>query len=167
MPTNYAVSYAKSMEDHPYGFALYQPELSSILQPGACGYLNGFKRWQPITKVNDTAALTAALGTYEPLSMALALMPPQEMAWGPKASRRMKYTKIQASGSVPGQATGTPVSVSVRYDFQSLSDFGAILHCPDKVQHQGYYHRDVFLKWAQGNAAKIMEKFPDVKNDGF
>lgn len=90
-------TYRESMRNHPYGYALYEPESSNILKPGVCGYLTDNGQWTPLVGNN----LRVDLGDAESLRLNgltsfenLARAAPDTRAWGPKTSRQVVGTRV-------------------------------------------------------------------------
>jgi hypothetical protein len=91
-------TYRKSMLQHPYGYALYEPQSSIIVKPGALGYLdpeNG--RFVPLFSNNrrrldleDPESLASSnLDTFDVLREA-----PEPRDWGPKVSSQVHGHKV-------------------------------------------------------------------------
>lgn len=87
------------MINNPYGYALYEPQSSTIIKPGACGYIdpeNG--SFIPLVRdenkrvdLGDTDSLKVnGLTTFDNLVRA----EPDTRSWGPKTSTRVNGTKI-------------------------------------------------------------------------
>ena len=163
MATNQATRYTEAMKDHPFGHALFVPELSTALMPAACGYIDRLGRWAPVTYIDDEELLTE-VGLSLP--SALTSRTPRTHTWGPKVSTLVNVRRLGVNLGAPIPA-GFPASVKLVLDFTSSSSFSSILHCPKSVTHEGYYHPGVFQKWAEKNAEKILELVPDVKEHGF
>jgi hypothetical protein len=75
--------YANAMKHHPYGYAMYEPESSSILKPGACGYLTASGVWTPLFYLNDADSL--ARRGFTPFD-GFKPAPLSRREWGPKTS---------------------------------------------------------------------------------
>lgn len=164
MASNLATKYAPSMTEHPYGHGFYEPELASVVRPGTCGYLNRLGQWQPIADLTNTDDLDEKKLKY-PASLTRA--PGRKHEWGPKCSNSVRQKKLGASVAGSGAAGGIPVEAAVTYEFWSLTSFGALLVCPNKVNQQGYYHEDPFRAWARDNAEGILKVCKDAKEYGF
>lgn len=162
MPNNMATRYAEAMQDHSYGHGLYTPEPMEILKPGSCGYLDDRGRWQPVIyDITDQASLKAK-GFKAPSG--LARIPSRTHTWGPKKSTSVSCTKPAITAGVSALPAAIPVGASIVLDFQTSSNFGAVLHCPQTVVEEGYFHRNPFLDWAKSNAAAILSSQPEVKS---
>ena len=86
------------MQEHPYGYALYQPESSLIVKPGALGYISKDGRWTPLV---GKGGVNINLGAPESLAQngltefnELHAAPPEQMSWGPKLSDHAKGYKL-------------------------------------------------------------------------
>jgi hypothetical protein len=165
MSSHLAADYAKSMKRHPYRHAFYEPELFDALHPGMCGYLNELGQWQPIAEdLNDPEALKLeGFSASSTLDKAL----PRKHKWGPKISNAVTYTKTGLKAGASSAPAGIPADASVLFDYQSSTDFGAILVCPETVVQEGFYHQEPFRKWAFDNATAILKAKPDAKTNGF
>jgi hypothetical protein len=141
MAPNIATKYMTSMKQHPYGHAFYEPELASVVRPGACGYLNQKCQWQPITDLTDDSLLQQSEFT---IPAALAEAKPRRHTWGPKQSIGVTAKKLSATLGASGASAGIPAEASVAFEFSTSTDFGALLLCPDKVLQEGYYHEEPF-----------------------
>jgi len=69
--------YANEMQDHPYGYALYQPVFNNIIKPGAAGFFTAEGFWSPLADLTDPESLNAA--GLKPPKHALSPAPPQEL----------------------------------------------------------------------------------------
>ena len=86
--------YARSLANHGYGHALYEPVSVQELSPGSCGYLNDEGAWNPILRLDDQGALQA-----HGLSLCDLERAPQSIReWGPKTSSNVKQRKIDLQG---------------------------------------------------------------------
>lgn len=47
-----------------------------------------------------------------------------------------------------------------------MTDFGAVLACPFKLQKEGFYEDRSWVSWAKGNARTIIRARPEVKQQG-
>lgn len=82
--------YAKSLANHGYGHALYEPISVQDLQPGSCGYLNGEGAWNPVVRLDQTDELRKyGLGVCN-----LQKAPQSTRSWGPKVSSTVTQTKL-------------------------------------------------------------------------
>ena len=130
-----------------------------------CGYLNGLGQWQPIVKDLNHAEVLKLEGFSECSTLDKAL--PRKHKWGPKISNAVTYTKTGLKAGASAAPAGIPADASVLFDYQSSTDFGAILVCPETVVQEGYYHEEPFRKWAIDNAKAILTAQPDAKTNGF
>lgn len=82
--------FSEALDGHGYGHAFYEPELASVVKPGACGFLrNG--SWIPLVDLNEHEDLSAhRLSACPPLQQA----PQSEREWGPKISNKLHQRKI-------------------------------------------------------------------------
>ena len=160
--TDLASRYAEAMKYHPYGHGLYVPESSQALMPSACGYLDEHGRWEPIAYLDDPKSLSEA-----GLSVPQTLVPrrARKFAWGPKKSSSVNLSKVGLEAGVSTIAAGFPASVKLVLDFESTSDYGAVLHCPEQVICEGY-HRRGLLQWAKKNAKALLKVAPDIEEEG-
>jgi hypothetical protein len=87
------------MLNHPYGYALYEPQSSTIVKPGAVGYIDQETgRFVPLTKkgskrvdLEDEESLK--INGLTPFNNLLRAEP-DERSWGPKTSSRVNATEI-------------------------------------------------------------------------
>ena len=92
--------YAKAMENHPFGIAMYRPLSQSLFKVGACGYFDDFGSWQPIVDLERPDQLLRK--NLSPLDIdELEKAPLDEgVIWGPKISSKMKARKVELSGEM-------------------------------------------------------------------
>ena len=98
MTTMLSNTYRSSMRSHPYGYALYEPQSSTIVKPGACGYIdpeNG--RFMPLLKngkkidLEDSESLRAGnLTIFDNVTRE----EPESQHWGPKVSNHVNGFKV-------------------------------------------------------------------------
>ncbi|KAJ6002594.1 hypothetical protein N7451_005141 [Penicillium sp. IBT 35674x] len=163
--------YQQSMLKHPYGYALYEPESSRVLQPGYCGYLTERGQWTPllgidqkIINLGDSSALTQnGLTQFKHFHPA----PSDERSWGPKLSGRVIQRKIDlevgASALIPA---GIPVDIGALYRYSNNDGFGAILMTESPVIRDLIYGTTTFRLWCKENSEAILQKWPDVREHG-
>lgn len=164
MTSNLAAQYAKSMRLHPYGHGFFDPQPSDVVRPGVCGYIDELGQWQPITDLANESTLHAARFS---IAKTVVKFKTRKHEWGPKVSEAVRFTKVELDMGASGVPAGIPLEASMLVDYQTTTDFGAILVCPSTVVQEGYYHRNPFSQWAQENASAILKAQPDVKTDGF
>lgn len=87
--------YANEMQDHPYGYALYQPVFNNIIKPGAAGFFTAEGFWSPLADLTDPESLNAA--GLKPPKHALSPAPPQEQTWGPLTSKSVSGHNLGAT----------------------------------------------------------------------
>lgn len=124
MAKNLATRYTEAMKEHPYGYALFRPALSTTLRPGSCGYIDDNGRWNRI--LLDIQATT---NEGFSASTSLSAMPTQYHTWGPKASSGVVQRRVAFDGGADALAAGFPAEVKVALNFSTTNEFGAILHC--------------------------------------
>lgn len=131
MSSHLAADYTKSTKRHPYRHAFYKLELFDALYPSMCSYLNELGQWQLIAEdLNDPEALKLkGFSVSSTLDKAL----PRKYKQGPKISNTVTYTKTSLKAGASSVPTSIPVDVSVLFDYQSSTDFGAILIYPETV----------------------------------
>ncbi|KAJ5655346.1 hypothetical protein N7507_007296 [Penicillium longicatenatum] len=163
--------YQQSMLKHPYGYALYEPESSKVLQPGYCGYFTELGQWTPllgidqkIISLGDSLSLTQnGLTRFEHFHPA----PSDERSWGPKLSGHVIQRKIDletsASALIP---SGIPVDIGALYRYSNDDGFGAILMTETPVIKDLVYGTTTFRLWCKENSETILRKWPDVREYG-
>ncbi|KAF4462337.1 hypothetical protein FALBO_10852 [Fusarium albosuccineum] len=155
--------YRRSMENHPYGYALYEPAPFSRLQPGTVGYLDDYQRWHPILNLNDTEAVQNS--GYPPVGH-LQRCDPDVHRVGPLLSTGTSKTNLELEAGAGAAALGLPVDVSGAIKYSTSNEFGAVLMFDSDVVVEGFDLRDPFRTWMQQNAKSLFEKYPDVKKHG-
>jgi hypothetical protein len=98
MATMLSNTYRSAMQTHPYGYALYEPQSSTIVKPGACGYIDSENgRFVPLLKkgkkidLEDPASLRAGnLTVYD----SVVREEPESQHWGPKVSTHVSGIKV-------------------------------------------------------------------------
>jgi hypothetical protein len=165
MADNLATKYAASMKHHPYGNALYVPVDSAILQPGSIGYIDEEGSWQPILTTIEDDDYLEQRGFLPAGDLVRAT--PQQHVWGPKTSSSVSGRKLDVSAGASATATGLPIGANVTMGYSTSKGFGAILHCPCVVREEGFYHHDVFVRWAKKNAQAVFNARPEVWTRSF
>ena len=92
------IQYAETMQDHPFGIALYYPPPSTVLKPGAVGYFDAYGSWNIIADLEDATEL-ARNGFSAPANLVKAPID-NGIRWGPKTSSNTKATKIDLSAGM-------------------------------------------------------------------
>lgn len=87
--------YADEMQNHPYGYALYQPMFSSVIKPGAVGFFDASGFWSPVADLTDVKSLEAA--GLKPPHHALSAAPLQNQTWGPMTSKSVSGHNLDTS----------------------------------------------------------------------
>jgi hypothetical protein len=87
--------YANEMQNHPYGYALYQPVFNNIIKPGAIGFFDRDGFWSPVSDLTDPDSLKVA--GLKPPKHVLSPAPPQDQTWGPMTSRSVSGHNLDAS----------------------------------------------------------------------
>ena len=83
--------YAESMKNHPYGYAMYEPESALLLKPATCGYLTETGSWTPLVDLGDEDKMTSlGLTPFTKLERA----PPRSSEWGPRIASDMDHVNI-------------------------------------------------------------------------
>ncbi|KJA17345.1 hypothetical protein HYPSUDRAFT_46553 [Hypholoma sublateritium FD-334 SS-4] len=150
------IQYAETMQNHPFGIALYYPPPTTVLKPGAVGYFDAYGSWNVIADLEDATEL--ARNGFS-LSAGLTKAPADNgIKWGPKTSSSTKATKIDLSAGID-PAPGIPVTASAVYSYHIDSDIGAILLTSAPVTHERYYHSTPFKNWMKDNAHIILDRW--------
>jgi hypothetical protein len=106
--------YADEMQNHPYGYGLYQPTFSTVIKPGSVGFFDPSGFWSPLADLTDPKSLDA-LG-LKPPRHALAPAPSQKQSWGPMTSKSTSAHNLDASAGIEYvpilSTTLTPRSIS-------------------------------------------------------
>lgn len=162
------VLYNRHMERYGLGHALFEPESSHELKPGACGYLDDHGAWRPLLDLTDKAAVEA-LGYTGIEESLLAGARPAQYHWGPKSTDTVSYTKANIKAGASGLPAGIPAEASVLIEFRLKEEetFGAVLLCTQEVYKTGYHHVNPFRQWALANAERLLKAFPDIDKHGF
>lgn len=162
--------YQQSMLKHPYGYALYEPESSTTLQPGFCGYLTELGQWTPLLGVDQ-----APINLGDPSSLArndltpfadFHRAPSDKRTWGPKMSGQMKQIKVDLAAGTSLIPAGVPADIGALYRYSSSGGFGAILMTEGPVVKDFVYGTSPFRLWCKANSEAIIRKWPDVKERG-
>jgi len=94
------VSYAKNMEFHGIGSALFQPISAIDMTPPCCGYFDRNGDWNHITNLTTERAIAEREG-YLPLAQAPIKVTDIGIEWQPKTSLGMQAYTIDGSGNSP------------------------------------------------------------------
>lgn len=150
---NWAESYRDSMAKCPYGHAFFEPPvLGSSFGLGKIGYTDDQGHWRLIIDLADKQALKD--GKYTPFRFPVEAEPDLQI-WGPVKSANVAETKMALSGEADAAALGIPVGFGGAIEYESTSNFGAVLMSDVDVEVTGYDVRGPFIKWLQDNAAMI------------
>lgn len=163
-------SYQQSMLKHPYGYALYEPESSTTLQPGFCGYLTELGQWTPLLGVDQAPihlgdASSLARNGLTPF-VHFQRAPSDERAWGPKMSGRMNQRKVDLDVGASMLPAGIPADIGALYKYSTRDGFGAILMTEGPVVKEFIYGTTPFRQWCKANSETILRKWPDVRDRG-
>ncbi|KAF7597135.1 hypothetical protein BBP40_009473 [Aspergillus hancockii] len=165
-----STTYQQSMRNHPYGYALYEPESSQTLQPGSCGYLTPLGQWTPLLGVNnkpihlgDPSSLSENNLTPFPHFYPA---PSDKRCWGPKTSAHTRARKVELEAGLSALPSGIPASIGAMYKFSSGNGFGAVLMTKAPVIKEFLYGTTTFRQWSKENSATIVSKWPDVTDRG-
>jgi hypothetical protein len=91
--------YAKIMQNHPFGIAVYRPLSRVLFKVGACGYFDEFGSWQLIVDLERPDQLLGK--KLSPVDDELEKAPLDEgIKWGPKVSSHTRGKKIELSGGM-------------------------------------------------------------------
>ncbi|KPM46374.1 hypothetical protein AK830_g4 [Neonectria ditissima] len=160
---SFAEHFRRSMQNHPFGYALYEPAPFTRLQPGTVGYLDENQHWHPILNLLDPEALER--DGYPPVGE-LRPSDPDVRRFGPLLSTKTAKTNLDLEAGVGAAALGLPVDVSGAGKYSTSNDFGAVLMCESDVVSEGFDLRDPFRVWMQQNAKSLFKKYPDIKKYG-
>lgn len=150
---NWAELYRDSMAKCPYGHAFFEPPtLGSTFGLGKIGYMDDQGHWRLVINLGDKQALKD--GGYTPFRFPVEADPDLQK-WGPVKSANVAETKIAVSGDADAAALGIPVGFGGAVEYESTSNFGAVLMSDVDVEVTGYDVRGPFIKWLEENAAKI------------
>lgn len=105
--------YADEMQNHPYGYGLYQPTFSTVIKPGSVGFFDPSGFWSPLADLTDAKSLDA-LG-LKPPRHALSPAPPQEQSWGPMTSKSTSAHNLDASAGIEYVPTFSTSFASKKY----------------------------------------------------
>jgi hypothetical protein len=89
------IIYANEMQNHPYGYAIYQPEFDTVIKPGMVGFFDPVGFWSPIADLSDPKSLKEA--GLKPPRKALSPAPPQNQTWGPMTSKSVSGHDLDSS----------------------------------------------------------------------
>lgn len=123
-------------------------------------------RWEPIGFLDDEETI-AESGPQAP--EALIARKTRTYNWGAQDINHVSvryFANLGAGAVTTLPAAAFPAPVSLVLEFESSDGFGAVLHCPKKITHEGYYRRG-FKKLAKENAKAILESAPEVKERNF
>ncbi|KAI3390519.1 hypothetical protein diail_9286 [Diaporthe ilicicola] len=150
---NWAALYRDSMAKCPYGHAFFEPPvLGPSFGLGKVGYTDDQGHWRLILDLADKKAL--ADGKYTSFRPPVEAEPDHQ-TWGPVKSADVAETKITLSGEADAAALGIPVGFGGAIEYESASNFGAVLMSDVDVEITGYDVRGPFMKWLEENASKI------------
>lgn len=150
---NWAELYRDSLAKCPYGHAFFEPPvLGSSFGLGKVGYMDDQGHWRLIIDLADKQALKD--GKYTAFRFPVEA-DPDTQTWGPVKSANVAETKITVSGEADAAALGIPVGFGGAVEYESTSNFGAVLMSDVDVEVTGYDVRGPFIKWIEDNAATI------------
>lgn len=150
---NWAELYRESMAKCPYGHAFFEPlVLGSSFGLGKVGYMDDLGHWRLIIDLANKQSLKD--GGYTPFRFPVEADPDLQK-WGPVKSANVAENKIALSGDADAAALGIPVGFGGAMEYESTSNFGAVLMSDVDVEVTGYDVRGPFIKWLEENAATI------------
>ncbi|RDW58853.1 hypothetical protein BP6252_13329 [Coleophoma cylindrospora] len=156
--------YNDSMGYYRLGHAFLTPQSTTVVKLGCCGYIDDSGYWCPMVDIVNKAATTA--GGYDVMDKSTLLkLPPSPVTWGPKMTETVKESRSSLTADAP--VPGIPVEASLKLEFSLHADFGAVLLCKGEVTRRAYAHADPFRAWAQANAARLLTKYPAIRQHGF
>lgn len=162
-----ADTYAERMRVHPYGFALYHPASTRVMRPGCVGFLDSHGVWTPIAHLEDSDSLTKHGLRFPKQSLTVAKTE-RITGWDPKVSNGVTERSGGIDLGAGGAATGLPVDASLRLEYSSSSDVGAVLITSSPISRNGYYYQSPFKDWVKANARALLHGplAPDIKEHG-
>ena len=92
-------TYAKRMEYHGVGMALFQPLAASDMRPPCCGYFDRNGDWNLIT--NLSAEISTEIDAYEPLEYEPSKVTEVHIEWQPKTSLGVTAIAADTSADTP------------------------------------------------------------------
>lgn len=150
---NWAGLYRDSMAKCPYGHAFFEPPvLGTSFGLGKMGYMDDEGHWRLVIDLADKQALKD--GKYTPFRFPVEAEPDLQ-TWGPVKSANVAENKITLSGEADAAALGIPVGFGGAVEYESTSNFGAVLMSDVDVEVTGFDVRGPFIKWLEENAATI------------
>lgn len=85
--------YARLMQNHPYGWALYKKVTAKHLRPGCCGYFDSDGDWRTLVDLTSPAEELEVQG-WEPPDPLKTNRDPESMVWGPKSSSSVRAHQV-------------------------------------------------------------------------
>jgi hypothetical protein len=160
MPETIHQTFAKSMIEHGYGHAFYDPQPTDEIQPGFCGWIDDNGIWKTIVNVTNDKDVEEK--GYSKLSENIELMTPRDSHWGIKTSSSVTENEIEISASASAIPAGIPLDITSLWNYSHSSDFGAVLICPQEVTWCGFVDKAPFRAWAKANAELLLRNKKDA-----
>ncbi len=109
------------------------------------------------------AAAVSALGCtpFTPLH----LRAPDTRRWDPLSNSEVKEQRLTLEAGVDGMDFGLPANVSFATEYNTMTDFGAVLMCEGDVVVQAYDVRGPFEQWVRDNKVALA-KVPELRAYG-
>lgn len=96
----------------------------------------------------------------------LQICEPEARVWGPLISSNVRETNIKLEGDAEALSIGLPADIGGLVQYNTNTDFGAVLMCDDEVVIEGYDFRNPFLAWLKRNSKELLKNYPDLKKYG-
>ncbi|KAK4142188.1 uncharacterized protein C8A04DRAFT_30144 [Dichotomopilus funicola] len=164
MPNNARLDrvYARLLQDHPYGWALYKKVTAQELYPGCCGYFDSDGDWRLLLDLTiDQDSLTKegwiAPGPGDQIKTGDEK--PMRLTWGPKKSKSVVSRQIGGELAVN---VASPISPSVTLSFTCESDEGAVLTTQNPVLRHRVGNESAVVRWMKANRAEMLRRHKEI-----
>ena len=172
-------AYAKSMEFHGFGYALFRPMAGSDLKPPCCGYFDRNGDWNLIASLTTDYEQAMQQGCT-PLPYMPQPLSQIGIQWKPKTSSGTEALTLDGSAATPYALTSSevlllmrkptltpwcapasnniPVGANVHIKYQSKTKFGAVLLTVKPVTLTAYNDERLFVSWFDANKCALYER---------
>ncbi|KAH7146313.1 hypothetical protein EDB81DRAFT_487533 [Dactylonectria macrodidyma] len=158
--------FARLLQNHPYGWALYKKATAEDLRPGCCGYFDVDGDWHTLVDLMGNPEDLIRQGWKAPGDKFKGIdKKPETLIWGPKQSKSVVSFRIGGEVGIP--VIVAPIEPSVNLSFTCEGEEGAVLAPQNPVLRNRIGDEMAAMQWMQDNTAEILRQYrPIVERHG-
>ncbi|KAH8723082.1 hypothetical protein GQ44DRAFT_774360 [Phaeosphaeriaceae sp. PMI808] len=155
-------AYPKAMKYFHSLYAVWSPDQTGRIKPGACGYFDDSGDWNTIANLRDIKADDASF-----------LKPPQipepiekfQGRWPPICSDGVSWAQMQLDVPIP--IPDADIKFEAKIEFTKQKGYGASLVTGPNVSSTYLENpKAIFQDWIKANYTSIRDRYPDIKDHG-